>query len=502
MQIFQDFSTQHWAILVKPLWDAGMASISDGNPLGKAMSLPARISARYVRHSSASKVRLISPDPRPMGGGLTRSILPLCLFATCASAQAQQAPASPAETDPVKMGWMQGSPPPSDKQIRYRDGSYYQFPKTRWSFAHMPELVPTVPVLRGNGKFASLPVALRSDLDEVEFTPLGQTGRMKWVDAVEAVYSDAILVMHKGKIVYERYFGVMTRDQPHIAYSVTKSYFGTLAEMLIAEGKIDENAFVTRYVPELAQSGFGDATVRQVLDMTTGLDFSEDYTDPNAHITKFAFSNGLLPVPENYKGPRTSYQYLQSVGKKGVHGSGFTYKSVNTEVVGWIIARASGKPAHTLLSERIWSKIGAEHGARIIADPIGTPVTSGGLNLTLRDMARFGEAVRLNGRFNGQQIIPASVVAKIRFGASKTDFASAGYNLLPGWSYKCQWWISHNAHGAFSARGIHGQAIYIDPKAEMVIARFASNPMAGNANFDGISLPAYQAIAEMLMRKQ
>jgi CubicO group peptidase (beta-lactamase class C family) len=122
--------------------------------------------------------------------------------------------------------------------------------------------------------------------------------------------------------------------------------------------------------------------------------------------------------------------------------------------------------------------------------------------MTLRDAARFGEMMRLNGRFNGQQIIPAQAIASIRRGASQADFAKAGYAALPNWSYRSQWWISHNAHGSFTARGIYGQAIYIDPKAEMVIVRFASNPKAANANFDSISLPAYQAIAERLMQPE
>jgi CubicO group peptidase (beta-lactamase class C family) len=190
------------------------------------------------------------------------------------------------------------------------------------------------------------------------------------------------------------------------------------------------------------------------------------------------------------------------VPKKGAHGEGFTYRSVNTEVIGWIIARVTGKRAHDVLSERIWSKLGAEHDAQIMVDSAGAPFTAGGLNLTLRDMARFGETMRMGGRFNGQQIIPASVVAKMTVGASKSDFAKAGYKLLVGWSYKSQWWVTHNSHGAFNARGIHGQTIYVDPTAEMVIVRFASNPKATNGSFDDISLPAYQAIAEQLMRKK
>jgi CubicO group peptidase (beta-lactamase class C family) len=427
-------------------------------------------------------------------------LLASALLLTCVSAQAQQVPASPAETDPVAMGWMQGSPPPPDKRILFRDGSFYAFPKTRWSFAHFQELMPTTRIARKTGPVAPLPKGLRKDLDAVTFTPLGRSGVMSWAQAFEAVYGDAVLILHQGKIVYERYNGVMGPDQPHIAFSVTKSYFGTLAEMLVAEGKLDENALVARYIPELANSGFGDATVRQVLDMTTGLAFSEDYTDPNAEIAKFSLAVGAGPAPPGYTGPRAAYDYLPTVPKKGAHGEGFTYRSVNTEVVGWLIARVTGKRAHQYLSERIWSRLGAENDAHIVVDSAGSPFTAGGLNLTLRDMARFGEAMRLNGRFNGQKIIPPTVIAKIRAGASKADFAKAGYKALPGWSYKSQWWVSHNAHGAYMARGVHGQAIYIDPKAEMVIARFASNPKAGNANFDDISLPAYQAIAERLMK--
>ena len=349
---------------------------------------------------------------------------------------------------------------------------------------------------------ADLPLALREDLDTVIFTPLGRTDTMNWAQAFEAVYGDAILILHKGSIVYERYKGVMKPEQPHIAFSVTKSYFGTLAEMLIADGTIDETALVTRYVPELAGSGFGDATVRQILDMTTGLAYSEDYSDPAADIAKFSVAVGAAPAPPGYAGPRAAYDYLPTIPKQGTHGEGFTYKSVNTEVVGWLIARATGKRPHEVLSERIWSKLGADHDAHIMIDSAGSPFTAGGLNLTLRDMARFGETMRLKGRFNGKQIIPESVVAKMTAGGKQSDFAKAGYNLLTGWSYKSQWWVTHNNHGAFNARGIHGQTIYVDPKAQMVIVRFASHPKAANANFDDISLPAYQAIAERLMAKK
>jgi CubicO group peptidase (beta-lactamase class C family) len=394
---------------------------------------------------------------------------------------------------------MQGSPPPVDKRILFEDGGHLQFPKTRWSFSNFREFVPTSNVWRGTGAVRVLASALRPDLDDVSFPLPDGSGRMTWAQALEAVYTDGVLVLHKGRVVYERYYGVMTPQTQHISMSVTKSYYGTLAAMLINEGKLDATALVSRYIPELADSAFGDATVRQVMDMTTGLDYSEDYANPNASIWEFSFAGGIVPRRPGYSGARNFYDFLKNVRKKGEHGQRFTYNSVNTEVIGWLIGRVTGQKPHEVLSERIWSKLGVESDAYMLVDSVGTPFTAGGFNPTLRDQGRFGEMMRLNGRYNGNQIVPASVVADIRAGGKKSDFAQAGYATLPGWSYKNQWWVAHNRNGAFTARGIHGQTIYIDPIAEMVIVRFASNPLAANTNFDKYSLPAYQAIADHLM---
>ena len=137
-----------------------------------------------------------------------------------------------------------------------------------------------------------------------------------------------------------------------------------------------------------------------------------------------------------------------------------------------------------------------------MVDRIGSAMCGGGLNLTLRDLARFAEMMRMNGVWNGQQIIPASVVADIAAGADREHFAKAGYTTLPGWSYRDQWWVAHDRFGAFAARGIHGQAAWIAPAAEVVIARFGSHHVAANGNspLDQVSLPAFAAIADHLSR--
>ncbi|OCX96375.1 MAG: 6-aminohexanoate hydrolase [Pseudomonas sp. K35] len=405
-------------------------------------------------------------------------------------------------SDPATMGWMVGSPPPADRILRFEDGSYFRFPQMRWSVANFRQLMPTVNVSRGLGESSLLERQSSNEIDALTFVPLGGGEPMTWQQSLQANYTDGIIILHRGKLVYERYFGVLKPQGQHAAMSITKTFTGTLAALLVAEEKLDPERLVADYVPELAASGFGDASVRQLMDMTTGIHFSEDYADPKAEVWAHAAAGNPLPKPADYQGPRTYYEFLQTVKPQGRHGEAFHYRTANSDALGWVIARVSGRDVAQLLSERIWSRLGAEQDAYMSVDSIGTPFAGGGLNASLRDLVRFGEMMRNEGRYNGTQILPLEVVADIRGGANRDDFAKAGYRLLPGWSYRNMWWVSHNEHGAFMARGVHGQALYVDPLAEMVIARFASHPVAGNAANDPTSLPAFEAVAKHLLEQR
>ena len=283
--------------------------------------------------------------------------------------------------------------------------------------------------------------------------------------------------------------------------SMTKSLTGLLAEILVVEGKLDDMAKVSSIIPELSGSAFGSATVRQVMDMTTALDYSEDYANPKAEIWVYSAAASPLPKPKGYAGPNGYYEYLQTVRQNGTHGEAFGYKTINTDVLGWILSKVTGKNLADLLSERIWSRMGAEQDAYMTVDGKGTPFAGGGLSAGLRDLGRIGLLVLNSGKINGLRLFPQKVVERIRAGGDKLAFAKAGYKTLEGGSYRSMWWVLHNKHGAFAARGVHGQTIYIDPTAEMVIARFASFPVASNSKIDPNSLPAYQAVAEYLMGK-
>ena len=406
------------------------------------------------------------------------------------------------ESDPNAMGWMKGFPPSDDRVIGHPASDYFSFPKLRWTFCHFREIQATRRVARGRGPISPLLESLDPAIDGLTFTPIGGDQAMTWQESLYANYTDGILVLHRGQVVYEYYSGCLNADGRHGAMSVTKSFVGTVAEILIADGVLDDTKRVSEYVPELEPSAFGSATVRQVMDMTAALDYNENYADPESDIWQYAAAGDPTPKPASYTGPRNFYEFLQGVEQEGTHGEAFVYKSINTDALAWVIARASGKDFIEHLSERIWKPLGMDQEADMMIDSLGTPFSAGGLNLSLRDAARFGQTLLQQGQWQGEQVIPASAVASISGGGDPAKFAGAGYTTLPGGSYRSQWWALHNENGAYSARGIHGQAIYIDPTAEMVIARFATYPISFNAAIDPTSLPAYQAVADYLLTKQ
>ena len=405
------------------------------------------------------------------------------------------------QSDPQTLGWMQGFPPPADKLITQPSSNFFSFPKLRWTVCHIRELMPTTDVSRGIGAPSKLSYALDKNIDAITFIPTNSKRPMTWKQSLDANYTDGIMVMHHGKVVYERQNGCLNELGNHAAMSMTKSMTGLLAEILVTEGKLDDKALVASIIPELKNSGFGDATVRQVMDMTTALDYSEDYADPNADIWKYSEAASPLPKPKDYKGPNGYFEYLQTVKKNGEHGEAFNYRTINSDALGWIISRTTGKAVNELLSERIWQKIGAEQSAYMTVDAKGTPFAGGGLSAGLHDMARIGSLMLNKGEINGERLFPAAVVDNIEAGGDKKAFAKADYKQLTNGSYTSMWWLFNNPTPIYAARGVHGQTVYVDPAADMVIVRFASYPDASNGKIDPTSLPAYKAVANYLIKK-
>ncbi|WP_164078276.1 serine hydrolase domain-containing protein [Alteromonas facilis] len=430
----------------------------------------------------------------------------VCLLAICA-VQFAYASSSPVKfldaeaSDPRSLAWMQGTPPPPEKRITQPQSNYFSFPKLRWTVCHIRELLPTKRVSRGLGAPSRLDYALDPAIDSLQFQPLNQDETMSWRQSLDANYTDGVVVLHRGRIVYEYYSGCLNEESQHAAMSMTKSLTGLMAEILIAEGYLDETLLVQDIIPELRDSAFGSATVRQVMDMTTSLQYSEDYADPQADIWQYSAAASPLPKAPDYKGPNGYFEYLQTVKQNAEHGSEFGYKTINTDALGWVISRITGMGLAEFLSYKIWRKIGAEQDAYMTVDAYGTAFAGGGLSAGLRDLAKIGLLMLNDGKLNGIQVFPSSVLDSIQSGGDQQLFAQAGYKTLPGASYRSMWWVFHNQNKAFAARGVHGQTIYVDPTADMVIVRLSSYPLAKNGYIDPTSLPAYQALADYLMSK-
>jgi CubicO group peptidase (beta-lactamase class C family) len=428
-----------------------------------------------------------------------RSLRPLCSVAAIAAAllmssslQAQTLP-PPESVSLDKLGLMSTFPPTDAQRVDLSNS--FKYPQLRWVMQHVRELNPTHNIRRGQAAISTLPVASK---------PIGSfafdddKGNKTTVDEwFKNSYSDAVVVLHKGKIVYERYENQMKPSSPHLLFSVTKSFTGLMAAQLAHEGKIDPNALVTQYVPELAGSAWGDMKVRDVMDMTGAVRFREVYTDPTTEIFGYSWASGLLPKPPGYQGKTNVYDFLKTLQKEGEHGSGFVYRTVHSEVLGWIVSRVTNKHWADLMSETIWQKLGMEEDAHVIVDSVGTPLQGAGLNATARDLARFGEMLRRGGEFNGQRIFAKAVLDDTFVkGGDPEKFKASGMTFRPGYSYRNQWWMLHNADGAYEASGIHGQMIHINPKSEMVVVKLASHPVAGAGFTHPMTLRAWAALAQ------
>jgi CubicO group peptidase (beta-lactamase class C family) len=318
-------------------------------------------------------------------------------------------------------------------------------------------------------------------------------------DWLAHAYTDGFIVLHQGKVVFEHYYNGQTPATQHVMYSVTKSLTGTMVLMLMEQGRVDGTARVDTYLPELGGTAFGDATVQQMLDMTNSIDYNEEYYNPEADITRYLAS--VLPGGE---GLEANLMGLKSHNSKFAHGEAFHYVTPDPEVLGWIVRRVTGENLATALHRMIWSKLGAEQEAYYWLDSYGVEMAAGGIAMTLRDTARFGQMILDDGYFNGQQIVPAAVAQRIKTPRNAELFSlyydDPWYGEFGG-SYHDEWW-GYKDSDVVAALGIHGQFIYINPEADVVIARHSSDPEAESERVDVESILVMNAIVAHLEQLQ
>lgn len=372
-------------------------------------------------------------------------------------------------------------------------------PHLHWSFQHVAEFLPTATISRGQGRVASLHAA-HSDVAAVAVTlPDGAPSTVGQVMASTA--TDGWIVTHHGRVLAEHYYGGMQPQTAHLLMSVSKTLVAAVAGALVGRGALNVDAFVSDYVPALANSGYYGATVRHLLDMRSGIVFSEDYLDPAAEVRVLEQAIGWAPRTRPDV-PATMYDFLLTLRQKTPHGGPFEYRSCETDVLGWVCEAAAGARMPELMSQLVWSRMGAAQDANIGVDSMGSGMFDGGISACLTDLVRFGSLYLSDGvSLLGEQVLPASWVADTLAGGpdSREAFAySPGDNRMPGGMYRNQVWFPYPGNDILLCLGIHGQMIYVNRPAGVVAAKLSSWPLPQHAHMLFSTLSAFDAVSAEL----
>jgi hypothetical protein len=367
-------------------------------------------------------------------------------------------------------------------------------PNNRWAFHHVREIVPSEEIPRGAG-ISAFDKSIVASVAGVSISgPAGEDWSLQ--DWLEVSNSDALLVAHRGKIVHEWYIDDAIEISPHIVFSVSKSITATLAGVLVEQGLLDPARLVVEYLPELADSGYRDASLQQVLDMVVNIDFNEDYLATTGKFIEYRTATAWHPCGVDAI-DQNLYDFLCSLGRAdGEHGQVWRYKSPNSDLLGWVLERASGERLASLMSNYLWQPMGAEADAYITVDRKGAARTAGGICVLPRDLLRFGELVRNRGYANGQQVIPERWIEDCSDGGSREAWERGeSAKEFPAGSYRNKWYQTGNEHRAMLAIGIHSQWIYINPTTEVTIIKLSSQDEPLRPDLDNANMQAFANIS-------
>ena len=387
---------------------------------------------------------------------------------------------------------MQGFPVLAENKVPRSD--WDRAPWNRWSFQNVRQIVPTAEVWRGKGDTWDIPRRI-FDLNNVPFN--GGDGHpttlKKWL---ERSYTDGFVVMHDGEIIYERYLNNMSERTLHLSQSMAKSIVGATAGVLIGKGLLDPEKLVTDYLPELQWTGWKGATIQQVMDMTTGVRYIEDYEALDSDIAMTDIASGWKSAPVGVTPPASMWdQILGLTETVRAHGELFNYRSIETDVLAHCLERITQYKLPELVSRELWQPLGCEESACFTVDSVGYGLANGGFNACLRDYARFGQMLVQGGQANGKQIIPQNWVNSIH--KANHDLFQAPYiSATPNGGYRNQFWVEDVNRNAFMARGVFGQLIYVDIDNQLVVAKLSSWPEFVSDIRLKSSLNAVRAIAD------
>jgi CubicO group peptidase (beta-lactamase class C family) len=382
----------------------------------------------------------------------------------------------------AELGLMVGSPPLPDRLVTL--ANWQDPPFNRWGFQHVRDLIPTARIRRGEGPVWKLPRAERP-LAKARLR-VAPRRTISLATLLDETYTDAFLVLHRGRVIAEEYRNGMQPDTTHLLMSVSKSVTSTAAGVLIGRGRLRADDLVTAHIPELVGTSFDGATVRHLLDMRTGTSFNEDYADLEADVR--VYEQIYLWRPRTSASlPLAMTDYYGTLVNKSPHGGPFDYRSVLTDLLGWVVERAGRGRFADIVSEGLWQPMGAEFDAEITVDGQGHAMADGGMCCTLRDLARFGEVMRRGGRRGARQVVPRSWVRDTL--TPDADQVAAfrasedAHEFPPGAYYRNKWWVIDPSGPIFAGSGINGQSVFIHVPTEVVIAKFSTWPVAWDAAF-------------------
>ena len=349
-------------------------------------------------------------------------------------------------------------------------------PINKKSFQNIESLFDTIRLKRSSDAPSEIPLNLQS-LDSIEMQNIeGQTQSFR--EMMDSTHTDSFLVLKNGEIIFEEYFNDMSSDSLHLMNSITKSFIGMLVGILSDEGIFDTKDKITKYLPELNDTGFSETTIQSALDMSSAVKFEEDYDDPLCEFWREAAVVGWRPDLVDENSPKTLLDFALSLKEKEQEEmEGYHYRSVLTNVIAMVIEKATNKRVQDLLEKHLWQKLKTEQDAVIVVDKTGLPFVGAGMKACTRDLARFGQMILNDGLYEEEQIVPKQWIDSTRIGDDgyRERFAKSDHGeMLPGGHYKNKMWVANSDE--MMCIGIFGQTIHINRNTGTVIVKFSSFP--------------------------
>ncbi len=366
---------------------------------------------------------------------------------------------------------------PSDIGGAVTLANWHDAPYNRWGYLHVAEIVPVAMIGRGSGPVASLGSAPR-DLDALVFRHLDRDHTVARM--LRATETDGFLVVHDGAVALEWYADGMTAATPHLLQSVSKSLTATLVGALVDRGRLDPLAPITEQVQELRGTSFEGCTAQHLLDMRAGTRFSEAYEDLDADVRVSEQVCGWRPRTRGGL-PPDLYAYMAGLPNARPHGGPFEYRSILTDMLGWVAERAAGTTFADAFSREVWSRLGAEHAASVTVDAGGCALADGGFSITLRDLGRFGWMHLQDGELDARRVVPGAWIGRLLRPDAELAATFGGALVVPGVTgpntmYHDQWWVLDPAAGIYVAIGIHGQMLLVHRPTRTVVVKLATQP--------------------------